>query len=214
MKTRGVCRAERRETRWTFSGWATPTGAENTVRPRGYYRSCRSCTLLVLTLADVEDALALCRAVMADWLRRAGPHSDKVDTENVTGELYAHLWHLYNRWVPSFGDGRGTFTGYASRILARKINTFVARDVGDSEGEGRFPKAHSRNLATSYEGIVESQFADPEHTGRHERGGLDFALGAVTPDPTADHVPRGRAWLDIAGDSGRALYFNSGSLEA
>jgi hypothetical protein len=187
------------------------TGLENTVRPRGYYRSCRSCELLVLTLADVDDALALCRAVLSDWLRKGRHHADKIDAENVLGDLYAHVWYLYNRWVPNFGDGRGTFTGYASRILSQKVNTFVARDVGDPTGKGRGPKAHSRSSATSYEGLTESSHNVASATGR---GGLDGALGFVAVDDTGGYVPGGRTWHDIWADRPGAGAVSAGSVEA
>lgn len=212
-KTRGICREENRETRWSFSGWATPDGSENAVRPRGYYRSCQSCGARVLTLADVDDALALCRAVMANWVRKVGSEAaTKVDVDNVTGDLYVHVWHLYSTWVASFGAGNGTFTGYATHILSRKIHRFVAIDIGDPTEEGRGPKAHSRTLADSYDGIAELAYS--KHSGRAAtRGGLDFALGAVALDPTADNATSG-GWVDDSGDSSRTGFDYYGGVEA
>lgn len=176
----------------------TEDAHENTVRPRGYYRSCQGCRIVVLTLADVDDGLSLCRSVAADWARRAGAACERVDLENVTGELFACLWGLYNKWVPSFGAGGGTFTGYATGILRRRIHRYVAVDVGDPLNHGGPPKAHSRNLADSFEGLVEQQFAGGEHGLADSTGGLDFALGVVAPDPTYDLVAD-RDWLDTLG---------------
>lgn len=141
-----------------------------------------------MTLADVDDAMSFCRAVLADWRRRAGVSAERVDTENVLGDLYAWLWYLYTeQWRPGFGKGDGTFTGYASEILRRKIHRFVALDVGDRTEDGRNPKAHSRFLADSYEGVVESAPVE-----------LEFAVGSVALDPTGD-LGAERAWLDALG---------------
>jgi len=138
--------------------------------------------------------------VLKEWLRKAGGAADKIDVENVLGDLRLHVWHLYNKWVP----GGVTFTSYATGILRRKINTFVARDVGDplDRTRGRRPKAHSRKHATSYENLVRE---DDAAAGGGERGGLDFALGLVEVDGTAGRYAA-FSWVDsVRGVSGDGI---------
>lgn len=204
--TTGYCRDEQLSTRWRFAGFATATGAENTLRPRAFYRHCCTCTLKVLTLGgllDVPDALGLCLAVMVEYKRLKGQLLEALfDEENVLGELNAYVWHLYNRWDPSHGAGTGTFRGYATAILRQKIKTFIARDTGDVAGGRTFPKAYSRSVSISYEGLTE-HIDNPAgvSAGNDEldvgRGGSDFVLGAVNGDSTADAVVH-NVWRDIA----------------
>lgn len=200
--TSGYCRTEQQETRWRFSGYATSDACENGVRPRAYYRSCASCALQVLTLGghrDVPDALGLCLAVLVEYKRlrvrqlRQLATDEWFDEGNVLGELNGYIWHLYNRWVPAYGAGTGTFRGYATGILRQKIKTFIARDTGDVAGGRTFPKAYSRSVSTSLEGLIE-QTEDELGTG-----GLEFAFGSVAGDPTADRAETS-SWLDASGD--------------
>jgi hypothetical protein len=191
--TTGYCREEQDRTRWRFAGFATATGAENTMRPRAFYRNCCTCTLKVMTLGgllDVPDALGLCLAVLVEYKRLKGQLVEALfDEENVLGELNAYIWHLYNRWDPAHGAGTGTFRGYATAILRQKIKTFVARDNGDVAGGRTFPKAYSRSVSTSWEGMIEQATDQPGSTG------LEFAFGSVAVDPTADRA-EAFSWLD------------------
>ena len=216
--TRSYCRTEQREQRFRFAGYAT-TSSSDTIRPRAYYQSCCNCTLNILTLGDyydVPDALGLCRAVLTNWLRRklrdegdltggirhratatgvpVVSAATRFDPENVLGELFAHIWHLYNRWNPRYGEGSGTFRGYATSILGKKINTFIARDTGDAAGSRIIPKAHARSVSVSYEGIIEANEAE------RDTGGLDVALGTRAMDMATDHPP-GTSWVHALGDS-------------
>lgn len=166
---------------------------------------------MVITLADVDDGLSLCKALLADWLRRAGGASDKVDEDNVLGELFAHLWHLYNKWVP----GGLSFTSYATGIMRKRINTFVAVDVGDPVAPGRGTKAHSRSQTQSYEGLAEaaSERKHWQERGVASRGGLDFAFGAVALDPTGDHATSS-SWVGDIRDRPEAGHHHGGSVTA
>lgn len=202
--TRGYCRGEQAESRFRFAGWATGTGHENSVRPRAFYQQCAnsSCGTVILTLADVPDALGLCVTVLNEAMRRrrdvarAGWAATLVDEESVLGELYAHVWHLYNRWQPAFGQGSGTFLGYATTILRQRVTTYIAADLGIPEGDRTHPKAHSARVSSSYEAISAG-------SGSGGTGGLDAALGSVPGDAVTDRSEVG-GWVDAVRDRRRA----------
>lgn len=198
--TTGHCRKESRDTRFRFAGFATMTASENHVRPRAFYQSCTTCSLPILTLGgtqDVRDAFGLCLSVVIEHKRHLSKRDGKFDSDvrfdegNVLGELFSHIWHLYQRWNPAFGAGTGTFRGYSTAILRQKIKTFVARDTGEVSGGRKVPKAHAYSVSSSLEGLIESE------EDRRGTSGLDFAFGPVAHDPTFDLASSG-GWLDAA----------------
>lgn len=214
------CRTEERRTRWQFSGYATMDAHENTVRPRASYISCRSCSLLTLRLADLFDAEGLCFAVEKEWRRYSlgrlvqssssnAPGQSpgiRYDTENLLGQLYEHLWKLYTKWDPA----RLTFTSYATGILRKKINTFIAADLGDAAGNRVNPKAHSRSVCGSLDELTTS--ADGEHrlVFAYGRGAMDADAGGLTATGwlgTVGHSPPSAGAVRGAGQA-------SGSVEA
>lgn len=197
--TRHYCWPCRVERRFVFSGYATVTGAENTVRPRAIHRRCATCGYETLVLADVDDAASFVRNVVDEWRQGVATGSvSGLDLDDLSGLLTERIWLLYLAWDPAYGDGRITFRNYAAGILRRKLRGWVAEAVGGvrthRNGHGRdalrYPKAHSLAVAESYDDLVAASTRDSDDSDaakdRPRAGRLAFALGAFQRDFAGD----------------------------
>lgn len=207
------CRGCRVERRFRFVGYATETGAENTVRPRAERRRCATCSLDVLRLADVTDVEALAANVVEDWRRAVARDVSGLDLDDANGYLLELAWKLYNEWRPDYGDGRIGFSAYALGIMRRRfLDRWVAVAAGTvrehRNGHGRtalrYPKAHSLGVSESYDLLLNSHDdygatggADDASADRPGPRRLAFALGAVQADFADDRAPDLGRLLDV-----------------
>lgn len=199
----GYCRGCLTISRWRFAGYATETGFENTDRPRGYYRTCTTCGLRVLTLAEVEDVEGLCRAQIDSWLRAQPdgvrfpatgdppPYGDgRVDLADCLAEIMHDVWKLYLRYRPAVGS---SFLGYAASLLSRRVVGFVREATGDATARRAEAKLHARSVTLD----SVTDVAAPED--RPVAGGLVEALRG-NPRNAGDDRPRDRGGLQAEGD--------------
>jgi hypothetical protein len=200
---RAYCRGCHAERRFLFAGYATETGAENTVRPRAEVRRCGTCGRRVLVLGDVSDGEALVATAIAEWRSAHSGDLSGLDLDDLSGYLTERLWELYLVWRP---DGL-PFRAYALGLLRRKLRGWVGDAAGGvrehRNGHGRtalrYPKAHSLAVSESYDGLVDD--AGRPDDGGDRPGGrrLEFALGAFQAD-FADDRSSDLGGLFLAGD--------------
>lgn len=198
--TRSYCRGEQREGRFRFAGYATEHAHENRVRPRAFYQSCTSCSHLILTLGgprDVPDTLGLCHAMLMEFVRRRG--NVTFDESNVLGDLYEYCWKLYGTWLPDFGKGTGTFRGYATTFLRKRVGKFVAQETGTPYGKRTIPKAHHSSVSTSFDALVFNHSAD--QTKPAAVGGLERFVAGGPEDSTGDSATS-MGWMDTKRNRG------------
>jgi hypothetical protein len=130
---RGFCRDCGVERRFRFSGIAARLGDD---RPPAVHRTCSTCGLVVLTLADAHDAIGLARTVAARYvsrLDRPSAPTHKIEPDDAISHAYEQILRLYRSWRPD----RLTFTSYATTWLPRRLDDWLGAATGDATRGGR-----------------------------------------------------------------------------
>lgn len=163
--SRGVhCRTENTLTAWKLAS------RENGRHPVVLHWRCRTCPQTRYQLGvSVTDGEGLILYVGEEW--RRGHNHDRLDWDDIYGELRATLWSAWITYNPSLDGGGGSFKGYAVWKLRNSIVTWIRKNVGYAEGR---EKPHA--VAVGYDHTV------------HDDAGLGHAVGRGPVDDPADRV--------------------------